>query len=212
MTDVNPLNPVKLTRKERAASTRRRIAEAATAEFIASGYHGTSMAAIARRAGVAVQTVYFVFHTKPELFAAALDSAVLGPEGRPPLEQAWARDAAAHPDGPNAAIAAFVRGSGPIFLRASALSEVARAAAPTDPELAAVWGWREKLRVDGYRDFLAALQERLPEHVDGSLAGDVLIAMLSPGFYLSLRVERGWPHEQVIEWMAGAIPHLMLGM
>lgn len=37
----------------------------------------TPMADIALRAGVAVQTVYFVFDTQPELFTAALDAAVL---------------------------------------------------------------------------------------------------------------------------------------
>lgn len=68
------------TRKERSERTRRAIVQAATDEFRASGYHGTTMAAIARRAGVAVQTVYFVFHTKPLLLTATIDQAVMGDE------------------------------------------------------------------------------------------------------------------------------------
>ena len=145
---MEPVKGKKPTRKAQAAATRQRIIDAATAEFIASGYHGTPMAAIASRAGVAVQTVYFVFHTKPELFAAALDAAVLGPEAKAPMEQRWARDAVAVPQGARAAVESFIRGSAPILRRAAALNAVAGAAAPTDPELAEVYQSREQLRVD----------------------------------------------------------------
>lgn len=197
------------TRKARAAATRRRIIEAATAEFTANGYHGTPMASIARRAGVAVQTVYFVFHTKPELFAAALDAAVLGPEGRAPMEQQWARDAVASSRGPREAVESFIRGSAPILHRASALNAVAGAAAPTDPELAEVYQSREKLRVDGYRDFVNGLA--LPAGANPGRAADILITMQSPQFYLALRTERGWQHQEIVDWMAATIPGLMLG-
>ena len=99
---MSDVNGVKQTRKEKAAATRRRIIAAAAEEFVHSGYHGTAMTAIANRAGYAVQTVYFVFHTKAELFAAALDTAVLGPEGKPPLDQDWARDAVGDVSDPTA--------------------------------------------------------------------------------------------------------------
>ena len=207
MADVNPQ---KLTRRQQAAATRVRIIEAAAAEFVGKGYHGTSMAAIAKGAGVAVQTVYFVFHTKPELFAAAQDAAVLGAEDESPVDQTWARAAAAHPDGPAAAIRAFVVGSGPIFERASALGQVARAAAPTDPELREVWTYREDLRVQGYRQFVAMLEPSMPADVDPQIAADIMIAMSSPELYLAFRVERGWTHQQTIDWMADTIPDLML--
>jgi AcrR family transcriptional regulator len=195
-------------RQAKSAATRKRIIEAATAEFTANGYHGTPMATIAARAGVAVPTVYFVFHTKPELFAAALDTAVLGPEARAPLEQRWARDATAVQSDPVAALQSFIRGSAPIFLRASALSEVAGAAAPTDPDLADVYQSREKLRVEAYRDFVKMLA--LPAGVDADRATDILITMLSPQLYLAWRDGRHWSHEEIIHWMAGTIPELML--
>src|ERR1700712_4682855 len=153
----------------------RSVDGAATAEFVGNGYHGTSMAAIAKRANVAVQTVYFVFHTKAELFAAAQDTAVLGADDKPPLEQAWARTAAAASDEPAVAIRAFIAGSGPIFERAGALSQVARAAAPTDPDLRAVWESREELRVQGYREFVAMLGAAMPADVDPLVAADIMI-------------------------------------
>ena len=63
---------VKITRRERAKATRRRIAEAALARFSGQGYAATTMDAIAADASIAVQTVYFTFHTKAELLIAAL--------------------------------------------------------------------------------------------------------------------------------------------
>ena len=41
-------------------------------------------------------------------------------------------------------------------------------------------------------------------------AADVLITMLSPQFYLALRQERGWQHEQIVDWMATTIPGVVL--
>jgi hypothetical protein len=155
-----------------------------------------------------VQTVYFVFHTKPQLFAAALDAAVLGPEAKAPLEQRWALDATAVSGDPMAALRSFIRGSAPIFQRASALSEVAGAAAPTDPDLAEVYESREKLRVEAYRDFVKVLA--LPAGVDADRATDILITLLSPQLYRTLRDGRGWSHDEIIDWMTGTIPELML--
>jgi len=79
-----------ISRKERAARTRRAIVKAATVEFRANGYHGTTMTAIAKRAGVVVQTVYFVFHTKPLLLTATIDNAVTGEhDPLPPELTSW---------------------------------------------------------------------------------------------------------------------------
>jgi len=86
---------------------------------------------------------------------------------------------------------------------------VARAAAPTDPELAQVWSYREDLRIEGYRRFVGAIAGHLPAGVDPDRAADVLIAMLAPGLYVMLQ-QRGWDDEQIVDWLADAIPTLML--
>ena len=54
-------------RRTRADATRRRMVDAAAKLFAQRGYAATTMAAIAQQAGVAVQTVYFTFHSKTEL-------------------------------------------------------------------------------------------------------------------------------------------------
>ncbi|MGB8385687.1 MAG: TetR/AcrR family transcriptional regulator [Dermatophilaceae bacterium] len=207
---MSDVNGAKQTRKEKAAATRRRIIAAAAEEFTSSGYHGTAMATIAKRAGYAVQTVYFVFHTKAELFAAALDTAVLGPQDKPPLDQDWARDALGDVTDPVATIRAFIRGGAQIYQRAAALSEVARTAAPTDPDAFAVYQSREELRIRGYRDFMALLADALPSGVDPNRAADILITMTSPQLYLAFRHDRGWSHDQTVDWMMATIPNLVL--
>ena len=57
----------KISRQERAATTRRRMLDAAYDLFCEQGFRATTMDAIAQRAGVAVQTLYFTFHTKDAL-------------------------------------------------------------------------------------------------------------------------------------------------
>ncbi len=52
--------------------------EAATELFGQKGWVGTGMRDVARAAGVAVETVYANFGSKPELLLAAIDVAVVG--------------------------------------------------------------------------------------------------------------------------------------
>ena len=64
--------------------------------FTEAGYAGTRMTDIADRAGVAVQTLYYMFRTKAELLQACVEYAVLGPEELPPPQQPfWASMTAA---------------------------------------------------------------------------------------------------------------------
>jgi len=74
-------------RRERADATRRTILRAARALFTTKGYAGTSVAEIARRAKVSVDTVYASVGRKPELLVAVHDM-ILGAADEPvPAEQ-----------------------------------------------------------------------------------------------------------------------------
>src|SRR6476469_7622437 len=76
-------------RRDQARQTRERVMGAAVEVFGHKGYSGARMTDIAAAAGVAVQTVYFAFHTKPELVQACYQNAVFGPENVPPPQQSW---------------------------------------------------------------------------------------------------------------------------
>jgi AcrR family transcriptional regulator len=66
---------------EKTARTRAAIIEAAMAEFLESGFAATTMAGIARRAGLAKGTPYLYFETKEALFAGIVRDVITNPLG-----------------------------------------------------------------------------------------------------------------------------------
>jgi AcrR family transcriptional regulator len=198
-------------RRDKARETRRRILRAAHGEFLERGYHGATIASIARRAGVATQTVYFVFHTKAELISAVIDAAVLGEHDEVPQETSWWESMLAAATAADA-LRAFVHGAGPLFARASAVSEVLRGAALTDPELRATLAAHDELQRTGYRQVIDALATKgaLRPGLEPEVATDILLTVLGDATYVYLTTVRGWHHEAVVAWLADALPRLLL--
>src|SRR6266540_1150871 len=88
MAAVKRAEPTRLSRRDRARATQWRIMKAAYTLFSEQGYAATTMAQVAEAARVAVQTVYFTFHTKPALLSRAYEVAVGGePEPLIPEQQ-----------------------------------------------------------------------------------------------------------------------------
>lgn len=190
----------KKTRREQAQETRERIVRAALEVFVEEGYSGTRMIDIAKRAGVAVQTVYFVFHTKPELLSACFEYAVLGPERVPPPMQSFNQHIRAAKSG-RAMLRAFAAGNAAIAARAAAINEVARAATH-EPEARVVLQDSENLRRDGLRMYIEELQTRfgLREGLEIERGTDILLTMSGPQTYLTLR-GYGWTDEEIVDWV-----------
>jgi AcrR family transcriptional regulator len=72
-------------RTEQVARTRRRVAEAAASLFVRDGYESTTVAAVAREAGVSAQTVYNAWATKADLLKGAYDVTLVGDDEPVPL-------------------------------------------------------------------------------------------------------------------------------
>jgi AcrR family transcriptional regulator len=206
---VMDVNVPKRTRRERAAATRVRVIEAASEVFAESGFTGARMVDIAERAGVAVQTVYFVFHTKAELLQACFDHAVLGPEQLPPEAQGFFGETRSARSG-RAGLAAFVRGNTEILSRVARIDEVAKAA-PHEPDATAVVARSEKLRRQGYREVVASLAERfgLRSGVDVESGTDLLLMYGSSATYLSL-IRYGWSEQRYVDWLADTLARELL--
>jgi AcrR family transcriptional regulator len=204
---------VKGSRREKAEATRRRIIRAAHAEFLDQGFHGATVTAIAKRAKVAPQTVYFVFNTKPELISAVIDTAVMG-EAEPlaPEQMPWFAEVLAEPDAAES-LRRFIRGAGEIYQRASRIYEVLRAAALSDEEVQRTYARQEQLRAVGYRQLaeLLARKGRLREGLDVDTATDILLTVYGGTTYHLLTTERGWSHDQTVEWLAASLPGVILG-
>jgi AcrR family transcriptional regulator len=161
---------------------------------------GARMGDIATRSGVAVQTVYFTFHTKAELLQACFDHAVLGPERLPPMEQPFFADIVAARSG-GAALTAFVGGNTAILARAAVIKEVAESA-PHEPDAAAVVADSERLRREGLSQIVATIADRwgLRAGLDVEDATDLLLMLSSSAAYLILR-RYGWSDEKYAAWL-----------
>jgi AcrR family transcriptional regulator len=205
------MTAVKASRRDRSRATRRKILEAAYEEFVEKGYHGATIAAIAERARVAPQTVYFVFHNKPALISAVIDHAVLGDDSIAPPDSEWWAAAVDEADAAES-LRVFIRGSGPLFARASVISETLRAASLTDDELRATYDRHERLRYDAFGEFIGTIAPKggLREGLDEEAATDLLFTLFSDTVYYLMTVERHWSHERFVDWLCEALPHLLL--
>ena len=203
---------VKRSRRDKAATTRRKIIRAAHEEFVASGFQGATMASIAQRAGVATQTVYFVFHTKAELISAAIDTAVLGEaDPLPPQSTDWWRAMVAEPDAVET-LRLFVRGAAPLFARGATISEVLRAAAFSDPEVRRTYELHEGMRRIGWNQVLDILEAKAPLRTDRTreqLLATFLVVFGDAVYHL-YAVEQGWSSEEIVDWLCASLPGLLL--
>lgn len=196
-------------RRERAEATRRRMVGAAYRLFCARGY-SVPLTDIAAEAGVAVQTLYFTFHTKIALLSAALEMAVLGEgETRAPHEREWFDGLVAEPD-PRKGLGLMVDGTAAIYPRVAPLRDTLRSG---DEEVRALWDHSERLRVDGYRKVIDELAVKGPfrKGIDAGAALDVLLALLSPDLYLYMSKNRGWTSERWQAWIKTTLVEALYG-
>ncbi|GAC1613250.1 MAG: hypothetical protein NVS9B1_21350 [Candidatus Dormibacteraceae bacterium] len=166
---------------------------AATRLFAERGYGATTMADIAAEAGVAVQSMYFTFHTKFAVLQEAFDVAVVGSDDfRAPNQQPWfeaVRDATDLGD----ALAVLVAHVTLISRRVAPLGEALRALG-NDPAAEAFYGDRERRRHQGFGEILDVLATKrdLRPGLPREVAVDAFFALLSPELYRALVVGRGW--------------------
>jgi AcrR family transcriptional regulator len=202
MAAVKRSTPIVPSRRARAAATQARIVKSAYDLFITRGYANTTMAEIAESAGVAVQTVYFTFHTKSALLSRAYDYAVMGAgEALVPEQQPWYRAMVAEPE-ITAALRHLVTGAGEITRRVTPLYVVARAAAESDAETARVMAFHENWRAQGYRQMLEILHTKAPLRADLSpeRATHLLLVYVGQDIYHALVDSYGWAPEEWIDW------------
>ncbi len=204
------VNPDKPSRRERAHATRRRILDAAYDLFVERGFTGTRMADVAERAGVAVQTVYFTFHTKAGLLEACNARAVLGDdEPLPPQQQPFWRAMIEAPAG-RESVRHFVEGLGAIEMRGARLKQVINAATH-DPDVKAISTEGEQLRRAGFREAAEHFATYgLRDGLDVERATDILLAVGDSSVYCSLVHDYGWPHEAFVDWLADSIADMLL--
>lgn len=187
---------------EQAAATRFKIATAAVDLFVRDGFVSTTMAMIAKEAGVAVQTLYLSFGNKTAILQAAFDQVLRGEaEESDLLEQDWFAEVVSDPDG-RVALRLFCERSAQVMTRAAPVFDVMRSAS-ADPEVGEMLAHNKKLRYDGFRRVVEAIASRDGFDPDLSLddAHAILYAVLSEDGHLLMVAEHGWTPERWIAWV-----------
>ncbi|MGI9584037.1 MAG: TetR/AcrR family transcriptional regulator [Acidimicrobiia bacterium] len=201
------------SRREKAAATRRNILEAAQELFSDLGYAGTTMQTIADRADVAVQTVYFVFHTKGEL----LRQLILTAGGRPDeptetMERDWVDEAMTDSDG-RRSIALLVEHGNDIYARVSPFWEAIGQGASTEPEVAETWHNIVEQRRVGIQRIVESLaaRDQLRQGLSVDRSADIVYGLHRPETLAVFVGERGWALDDYKEWSYNLLCHELLG-
>jgi AcrR family transcriptional regulator len=191
-------------RREQAGATRRRILEAARRLFVARGYGAVTMAAIAREAGVAYQTVYAVFGTKLGVARGIIWSS-FEVEGIHDL----IATATASPD-PEVWLRAAARAARQIGERLGDLLRFLRESG--DPALLAEYEEVEARRFEQERALAALLEAsgRLTDGVSPSEALAVVWALSGTELHRQLVARRHWTGARYEQWLGDALIALLL--
>jgi hypothetical protein len=173
-------------RTQQAAQTREDVVQAAIELFGTAGWRGTTVGAIAERAGVAVETVYKAVGSKKDLLRASMDAAIVGDTAPVPL--ADRPEMAAVRAGTKAQrIAAAANVTASVHVRSAGVWLAVVEAAASDHEID---GWRRDLE-DGRRTEV----RRAAAHVLGRSPNDQLVTMIwllfGPEAYLKLVRDNG---------------------
>ena len=212
--DVKPKRRYESSRRrEQAQATRRAVLAAAQRRFEQEGYVATTIADVARAAGVSSKTVYLAFESKSGLLRAGWNLLLRGEhDDRPIAEQRWYLDVLDEAD-PQRQLRLNARNSAAGKQRISRMLEVIRTAAASDEDIEALW---RRIQSD-YRMNQRAIVERLAANgglspaLDVDRATDILWTINHPNVWQLLVVERGWTPEQYEQWTADAACRELLG-
>ena len=201
-----------VTRRE----TRRRLLAAARAEFADRGYAAATVARIADRAGVSVQTLYNDWGNKRSLLRAVMESAVTGDDdipmeaGQPPAVMT-ATLASGDATDPRRLLAHLSHQFRLLAERAAIGWQTYRDAAATDPGIAADWQRMSQMRRQAFRVMFtripaAALRPGLTQEA----AADTAWVIASPETHYQLVRQAGYSYEQLEDWVRSTVSAALL--
>lgn len=192
-------------RARQALETRERIVSASARLFATQGYQATTIAAIAREAGVSAETVKTTA-SKAELLIAAFEVTFSGSEGAETLADTDVANGLLDlPD--DIFLDTVLTQITTANARGHGLWTVLLGAALSDPvvdeALRRILGHRSA----DYRGLVSELRRRdlASPDIDDSAVADALSFLLSPESYQQLVTQSGWTSERYAEWLRRAV-------
>lgn len=199
-------------RRAQSEATRQRILDTARALVVERGYRGTTIAELARRSDVHVDTVYELVGRKPVILRELVERAISGTD-QPldPFEREYVQQIAAEPDA-GRKLDLYAAAMRRILARLAPLFLALRDASATDPEAGQVWSRISERRAANMRllaaDLLATGELRDGLTVDE--VADTIWATNSPDLHRLLVEDRGWTPEHYEAWLATSWRRLFL--
>jgi len=199
-------------RKAQARETRSQILEAARALFLERGYAGTTIEAIAGKAGVAQETVYAVFKNKYMILHFLFNISVGGDEQRVRVIDRPEPQAILHDTDQRRQLIQFAQGMTEILSRAAPLLEIMRTAAKTEPELKGLLRRFLRERLENMKIVAEHVASNGPlrRGADKDTAGELIWTMTSPELFQLLSVDLGWSPKKYAEWLTDTLTRLLL--
>jgi TetR/AcrR family transcriptional regulator, regulator of cefoperazone and chloramphenicol sensitivity len=193
-------------RQQQAAGTRRQIVGAARRLFVASGYAGTTVEAIAAEAGVAVATVYKAFGTKAAIARELND--LIDEEA----DAASFTERIAAETSPAELIRLAVALTRSLHEHCGDIIAAVRSAAAVDATLAAVYAEGTRRHDDGVRWMISKLEaaDALTPGLATIRAVGLLSALCSVEAFADLTTRHGWTASQCEAWTTSALCQLLL--
>ena len=198
-------------REQQANRTRERILNAARERFHEQGYGATTLADIARAAGVAEPTVRAVFKTKPNLVEHLLRLAVRGRDDEVQLQQRDAFQAVLAATDASTLLDRLAELAETVQRRSWDVLEIVRGAAGSDPAIAELHEQRQRARHANQRTIANRLRElgALPDQTSVDTAADLLWLYTSSDTYRMLVIERHWSAQRYRTWLRSAVAAIL---
>lgn len=208
---VNPKRGYRsLRRSAQASDTRAAVVSAAHELFVREGWQKATIAAIARQAGVSVETIYAGFGSKLALLKAVVVASVRGLQPETALmDQAGPRAALVAPD-QRSQIALFAKDIAEVLRRVAPLIAVVRAAAESEPALKDLYVELHQGRTGNLAMLVDAMLRHGPLRIDRDLAISSLDRLSSPELFLVVTNVEGLSPAQYATWLADALTALLL--
>jgi AcrR family transcriptional regulator len=199
-------------RAEQADGTRRRVLAAARELFLAHGYAGTTVAAVAQAAGVSPDTIYVSLGGKQGLLEGVLSLARSDPEDPTQRDQQHRRDEVGALADPHQRLRRLVELSCETLARTDPVHAVLRGAADGHPFAAELYARMLALRLQVQaRNLETYLGDALRPGLSVKQAAEHYSALLSPELYHLLTVTQRWTTRRYASWVTDLLDRDLLG-
>ena len=191
-------------RREQARARRLAVVQAARELFEVGGFRQTTIAAIAKRAGVSSESIYKTFGTKAALAKAVFDLELAGDDEPVPIAERPAIQAIRDEPDVRRKITMFAEGLAQRHARSAAVQILIRDGRHVDDSLTPVWAALQREGLTGMTALGRHLLDtgQLREGLTIEQVRDILWNYLAIDAYERLVLIQGWSQQRYSNWLA----------